>query len=296
MFSIGWEAAATVISDRGIETSAWARLIAEREFPVRCLTAAGDWLNKRGDRTPERRPSDMKPFLILQLRPEAEASDDEFRAILDKGGLSEERVHRVRLEHEELPQIDLADYAGVIVGGGPGCVSDAPEDKSPLEKRIEDAVMGLMPAITGGDVPFLGCCYGIGILAHHLGGTVSKERYGEPVSVVRATATEEGRADPLLAGIDGPVERVEGLFDWHVRIRPVRLIQIDVVGAEPLEAGVGARDDLGGCAVARLSLRSRHPAELRREHDVVASCTERRAQELLRFPAAIEIGGKGSET
>jgi GMP synthase (glutamine-hydrolysing) len=42
----------------------------------------------------------MKPFLILQLRPEAEASDDEFRAILEKGGLAEERVHRVRLERE----------------------------------------------------------------------------------------------------------------------------------------------------------------------------------------------------
>jgi len=152
----------------------------------------------------------MKPFLILQLRPEAEASDDEFRAILEKGGLAEDRVRRVRLEREELPQIDLADYAGVIVGGGPGCVSDAPEDKTPLEKHIEDEVMSLMPAITAGDVPFLGCCYGIGILAHHLGGTVSKERYGEPVSVVRATATEVGRADPLLAGIDGPFDAFVG--------------------------------------------------------------------------------------
>ena len=29
----------------------------------------------------------MKPFLILQLRPETEASDDEFAAILRKAGL-----------------------------------------------------------------------------------------------------------------------------------------------------------------------------------------------------------------
>jgi GMP synthase (glutamine-hydrolysing) len=152
----------------------------------------------------------MKPFLILQLRPEAEASDDEFRAILEKGGLAEERVHRVRLEQEELPAIELSDYAGVIVGGGPGCVSDAPEEKSPLEKHIEDEVMSLMPAITGDDVPFLGCCYGIGILTHHLGGMVSKERYGEPVSVVQAQATEAGRTDPLLAGIDGPFDAFVG--------------------------------------------------------------------------------------
>jgi len=152
----------------------------------------------------------MKPFLILQLRPEAEASDDEFYAILDKGGLTGDRAHRVRLEREELPAVDLTDYAGVIVGGGPGCVSDPEDRKAPLEKHIENEVMSLMPAITGGDVPFLGCCYGIGILAHHLGGSVSKERYGEPVSVVRAEATVAGRADPLLAGIDGPFDAFVG--------------------------------------------------------------------------------------
>jgi GMP synthase (glutamine-hydrolysing) len=153
----------------------------------------------------------MKPFLILQLRPESEASNDEFRAILDKSGLDESRVRRVLLEREPLPaDLDLEDYAGVIVGGGPGCVSDPEDKKPPLEKSIEDAIMSLMPAITENDIPFLGCCYGIGILAHHLGAPVSKERYSEPVSVVRATPTEAGRADPLLAGVDGPFDAFVG--------------------------------------------------------------------------------------
>ena len=31
----------------------------------------------------------MKPALILQLRPEDDASDGEYRAFLDKGGLDE---------------------------------------------------------------------------------------------------------------------------------------------------------------------------------------------------------------
>ncbi len=119
-------------------------------------------------------------------------------------------MRRVRLEREELPDLDLADYAGVIVGGGPGCVSDPEDRKSPIEKHIEDEVMSLMPAITTNDVPFLGCCYGIGILAHHLGAPVSKERFGEPVSVVRARVTEAGRADPVLAGIDGPFDAFVG--------------------------------------------------------------------------------------
>lgn len=144
----------------------------------------------------------MKPFLILQLRPEAEASDNEFEAFLAKGGLDETRVHRIRLERETLPaDLDLDAYAGIIVGGGPGCVSDPEHLKSPLEKQIEAEVMGLMPQVTARDIPFLGCCYGIGILAHHLGADVAKERYSEPVSVTRARLTEAGRADPLLAGL-----------------------------------------------------------------------------------------------
>ena len=107
----------------------------------------------------------MKPFLILQLRPETEASDSEFEAILRKGGLTEPEVRRVRLDQETLePDFDLDAVSGVIVGGGPGCVSDAPDEKSEVEARIEAQVLGLMPAVTQTDTPILGCCYGSGIL------------------------------------------------------------------------------------------------------------------------------------
>ncbi|MEZ5934275.1 MAG: glutamine amidotransferase [Alphaproteobacteria bacterium] len=144
----------------------------------------------------------MKPFLILQLRPETEVSDDEYRAILEKGGLRAEEVQRIRLDQESLPAgLDLGNYAGTIVGGGPGCVSDAPEDKTPIERRMEEAVRSLMPAIVEGDLPFLGCCYGIGILAHHLGAEVSKARYSEGVGAVTCSMTEDGRADRLLEGL-----------------------------------------------------------------------------------------------
>ncbi|MEM6463435.1 MAG: glutamine amidotransferase [Pseudomonadota bacterium] len=152
----------------------------------------------------------MKPFLILQLRPEEEASDNEFRALLEKGGLDESRADRVRLESEEAPALELSDYAGIIVGGGPGCVSDPHEMKPSLEKRMENQILSLMPPVTENDTPFLGCCYGIGILAHHLGAKVSKERYSEPVSVISAAPTEAGAADPLLAGIDGPFDAFVG--------------------------------------------------------------------------------------
>lgn len=141
----------------------------------------------------------MKPFLILQLRPETEASDDEYSAFLAKGGLAADDTHRIRLDQEAIPEdLDLDAYSGVIVGGGPGCVSDAPDQKSEEEARIEAAILAMMPQITEQDIPFMGCCYGIGILAHHLGAPVSKEQYGEPVGPVACSLTQVGQVDPVL--------------------------------------------------------------------------------------------------
>lgn len=141
----------------------------------------------------------MKPFLVLQLRPETETSDDEYQAILAKGGLDKSETTRIRLDQEPLPgNLKLQNYAGVIVGGGPGCVSDADDKKTKTEKQIEDAIFGLMPDITENDIPFLGCCYGIGILAHHLGAKVNKDRYSEVVGAVECQLTKDGMTDPLL--------------------------------------------------------------------------------------------------
>ena len=133
----------------------------------------------------------MKPFLILQARPETEAADDEYAALLAKAGLDAADTVRLRLDREAVPSnLDVEAYSGVIVGGGPGCVSDV--EKPPVEQRIEEAVLSLMPAITEGDVPFMGCCYGLGILAHHLGGVVNKARFGEPVGPVECTLMQDG--------------------------------------------------------------------------------------------------------
>ncbi|MES0824622.1 glutamine amidotransferase [Ruegeria sp. SCP11] len=168
----------------------------------------------------------MKRFLILQLRPETEASDAEYASILDKTGLSPDQTHRIRLDCEDLPNaLDVTDYAGVIVGGGPGCVSDDPATKSEIDAHVEAAIMGLMPQITAQDHPFMGCCYGLGILAAHLGGDVSKDQFGEPVGPSTCHMTEEGARDPLTSGLGerfdafvGHKEAVQALPDGCVHL------------------------------------------------------------------------------
>lgn len=181
----------------------------------------------------------MKPALILQLRPEDDASDGEFRAFLSKGALPETAVVRHRLEAGALPDgFSLDDYSAVIVGGGPGCVSDDPATRDPVEARAEAEILSLLPEILRRDMPFLGCCAGIGILAHHLGGEVSKARYGEPVGAVPATVTEAGQSDPLLAGLPeqfdvlvGHKEAVQTLPEGVVHLMaadscPVQMIRV----------------------------------------------------------------------
>ena len=144
----------------------------------------------------------MKRFLILQLRPETDASDGEYVSILNRSALSADQTRRIRLDRDPLPKgLDVTDYAGVIVGGGPGCVSDPVDKKSDIDARIEGEIMGLMPQIIAADHPFMGCCYGLGILAHHLGGDVSKAQYGEPVGPSTCIVTLEAATDPLTTGL-----------------------------------------------------------------------------------------------
>lgn len=153
----------------------------------------------------------MKPFLIIQLRPEADVSDDEYAATLRRAGLTAQTAHRIRLEREYLPDgLDLTAYSGVIVGGGPGCVSDPPHAKTRMEARIEAQILGLMPRIMDSATPFLGCCYGIGILGRFLGAPVSQDHHGEDVGPILCRRRPESAGDPLLHGIPDTLTALVG--------------------------------------------------------------------------------------
>lgn len=141
----------------------------------------------------------MKPFLILQLRPEDEASDDEYEAFLRAGGLAARQTRRIRMERGQIPDINLAEFSGVVVGGGPYCVGD--KVKPAGQVRFEERLAVLLEEVIRQDFPYLGACYGLGILSRTLGGEVSKEQYGEGVGAVTIRVSEAGRHDPLLANV-----------------------------------------------------------------------------------------------
>ena len=142
----------------------------------------------------------MKPFLLLATRAEDLPADEEYALFLRYTGLSEEHLVRRRLEAEPLGDIDLDDWSGIFVGGGPFNASDPPERKSGVQRRVEAEISTLLDAVIARDFPFFGACYGIGTVGAHEGAVIDGT-HREPISVVEVARTAAGAADPLLANL-----------------------------------------------------------------------------------------------
>lgn len=140
------------------------------------------------------------PFLLLSIRGEDDAAADEHAAVMRFGGLDGQSLHRIGLLDHSLGNLDLDDWSGIILGGGPFTVSDDPASKSPVQQRVEAELADLVSAVVDADFPFLGCCYGIGILGAVVGARIDRS-HSEPVGPLTVELTDEGRTDPLFAGL-----------------------------------------------------------------------------------------------
>src|SRR6476660_5812756 len=104
------------------------------------------------------------------------------------------------MEAAPMPALELDDYAGIFVGGGPFNSSAAPLAKSAVQHRVERELAVLLDEVVARDFPFFGACYGVGTLGVHQGGTIDRT-HGEPVGAVRVQLPEDGLVDPVLAGM-----------------------------------------------------------------------------------------------
>jgi GMP synthase (glutamine-hydrolysing) len=151
----------------------------------------------------------VKPFLLLAIRPEDPAADNEYASFLALSGLAEGELRRHRLEQRELGPVDLGEWSGILLGGGPFNTSDPEESKSPVQRRVEADLRNLLDRVVAGDFPFLGACYGIGTLGTHQGAVVDR-RHPEPVGLTHVALTPAGRRDPLLRGLPAAFEAFTG--------------------------------------------------------------------------------------
>ena len=150
-----------------------------------------------------------KPILILQLRPEDVTADSEYACFLKYGQLKAEDTRRIRIENNGIPEnIDLDDYAAIIVGGSPFDISTPENKKSGIQKKIEADFNRLLEQVLTRDFPFLGACSGNGLLGTYLGTPITT-KYRETVSCVTLDITEAGSKDKLLEGFP---ERIDVLL------------------------------------------------------------------------------------
>jgi GMP synthase (glutamine-hydrolysing) len=164
----------------------------------------------------------VKPFLLLTIRADDAAADNEYESFLAFSGLGERDLRRHRLEERALGDLGLQDWSGILLGGGPFNYTDRAESKSLVQQRVEADLRGLLEKVINADFPFLGACYGIGAIGSHQGAVVDR-MYAEPVGPVTITLTAEGRQDPLLGGLPatfdafaGHKEAISGLPDHAV--------------------------------------------------------------------------------
>jgi GMP synthase (glutamine-hydrolysing) len=151
----------------------------------------------------------VKPFLLLAIRAEDAAADNEYDSFLSLSGLGEGELRRFRLEQHALGQVDLGDWSGIMLGGGPFNYSDPEELKTPVQRRVEADLSGLLDQVVSADFPFLGACYGIGALGRHQDAVVDR-RFSEPVGAVEITLTPAGQRDPLLDGLPATFQAFTG--------------------------------------------------------------------------------------
>jgi GMP synthase (glutamine-hydrolysing) len=151
----------------------------------------------------------VKPFLLLAIRAEDAAADNEYESFLACAGLHERDLRRHRLEQRPLGNVELRDWSGILLGGGPFNASDPEGSKSPVQRRVEADLRSLFDKVVSADFPFLGACYAIGTLGGHQGAEVDR-RYAEPIGAAPVTLTREGRRDPLLAGLPATFDAFVG--------------------------------------------------------------------------------------
>ncbi len=151
-----------------------------------------------------------KSILILQLRPEDATSNSEYACFLKYGGLKTEDTCRLRIEKHGIPDnLNIHEYAAIIVGGSPFDISTPADQKSTMQKTIEADFNRLLNQVVTQDFPFLGACSGNGLLGQYLGTRISTQ-YAEAVGCVSLDVTEAGKTDKLLMGLPSQIDVLLG--------------------------------------------------------------------------------------
>lgn len=141
-----------------------------------------------------------RPLLYLCVRPQEGAGAAEYESFR-----TAMRVDDATLVQHDLVRAPLADdvfdrYRGFVVGGSPFNVTDPESTKTDAQLRLEADLERIARAAAEGRTSAMFTCYGIGVAARALGGSVSRA-YPEDTGPVVIELTPQGEADSLFGGL-----------------------------------------------------------------------------------------------
>ncbi len=175
-----------------------------------------------------------KPFLLLSIRTEERAAEEEHAAFVRFLGVPEDELRRFELGTAPLPPIDLDAWAGIILGGGAFNASDPEESKSAAQLQAERDLARLLDEVIARDFPFLGACYGIGTVGRHQRAVIDRA-FPEPVGPVSVELTDAGVADPLFVGLPRAF-RAYGGHKEAISVLPDHAVALATSAAAPVQA------------------------------------------------------------
>ena len=112
--------------------------------------------------------------------------------------------------------------------------------------------------------------------------------------IVAGRCLGESEVSDLALG-DEVGDGCRGLLDRRVRVDPVLVVQVDVVGAEASQRALDGCPDVGGAAVACRAVVGRRGAadetELGGDLDLVAAALDGASDELLAVEGSVDLGG-----
>ena len=149
----------------------------------------------------------MKPFLLLSIRAEKPAADDEYAAFCRFLSVDGSGLMRRQLGVDPLDDLVLDDWSGIILGGGSFTFSDPEESKAPVQRRAEGDLD--RPAGQGrrGRLPFPGR-----LLRHRLAGIAPGRPGGPPLPRAGGAAVGDGhRRRPGRPAVRRRTPRLRGV-------------------------------------------------------------------------------------
>lgn len=159
-----------------------------------------------------------RPFLFVQCRPAGNIERDEKQTIARAGGLTigeDLRAHVLLEEPDFDPVKDLDlknDYSGVIISGSPFKAEATATPNTPERRHLHARLTALAQYLLDNDVPTLGLCYGLQMLAL-ASGTSLTDQTSEDLQAVDITITPEGHRDPVTSHLGNTIRAYTGHED-----------------------------------------------------------------------------------